>query len=70
MNKGVLLIHVHILLCIIAVVIVKGEAIGAAVAAVGAKKHVKGVRAAKEGGEGGMGVAMERVVVCRAARSP
>lgn len=64
MTKGVILIHVHVLLCVIAVVIVKGETIGAAVTAVGAKKHVKWVRAAKKGGEGGMGVSMESVVVC------
>lgn len=36
---------------------------------VGAKEHVERVRASKEGGEGGMGVSMEGVVVCGAARS-
>lgn len=64
MSEGVVLIHVHVLLCVIAVVIVEGEAVRAAVAAVGSKKHVEGVGAAEEGGEGGVGVSMESVVVC------
>lgn len=68
MSEGVILIHVHVLLRV--VVIVEGETIGAVVAAVGAKKHVEGIGAAKEGGEGGVGVSVEGVVVRCAARSP
>ena len=66
MSEGVILVHVHVLLRVVAVVIVVvvGEAVGATVAAVGAKEHVKGVGAPKEGGEGGVGVSMEGVVVC------
>lgn len=61
MSEGVILIHIHVLLRV--VVIVEGEPVGAVVAAVGAKKHVEGVGAAKEGGKGGMGVSVEGVVV-------
>ena len=64
MSKGVILIHFHVLLWVIAVVVVERETVGAAVAAVGAKKHVEGVGAAKEGGKGGMGVSVESVMVC------
>lgn len=64
MIEGVVLVHVHVLLAIVAVVVVEGETVGATVAAVGAEKHVEGVGAAKEGGEGGMGVSVEGVVVC------
>ena len=69
MSKGVILIHVHVLLCVVAVVIVEGKAVRAAVTAVGAKEHVERVGATKEGGESGMGISMEGVVVCRAAGS-
>lgn len=62
MSEGVILIYIHVLLCV--VVVVERETIGAAVAAVGAKKHVEGVGATKKGGESGVGVSMEGVVVC------
>lgn len=63
MSEGVILIHVHVLLCVVAVVIVEGKAIRAAMTAVGAKEHVEGVGATKERGKGGMGVSMEGVVI-------
>ena len=50
-------------------VVVERETVGAAMAAVGTKKHVKGVGASKEGGKGSVGVSMESVVVCCAAGS-
>lgn len=61
MSKRVILIHVHVLLRV--VVIVERKTIGAAVTAVGAKEHVEGVGATKEGGKGGVWVSMEGVVV-------
>lgn len=64
MSKGVILIHFCILLHAVTVVVMEGEPVGAAVAAVGAKKHVKGVGATEERGKGGVGVSVESVVVC------
>lgn len=65
MSEGVILIKILIYV----VVAVEREPIGAAVATVGTKKHVEGVGATKERGKGGMGVSVEGVVVCCAARS-
>lgn len=61
MSEGVVLLHLHVLVCVM--VVVEGEAVGAAVATVGPKEHVEGVGATKEGGEGGVGVSMKSVVV-------
>jgi len=66
-SEGVVLVHVHALLGF--VVVVEGETVGATVAAAGAEKHVERVGASEEGGESGMGVSMEGVVVRRAAGS-
>lgn len=67
-GEGVVLLHVHILLRVM--LAVEGEAVGAAVAAVGAEEHVEGVGAAKKGGERGVRVSMEGVVVRRVSWSP
>lgn len=69
MSKGVILIHFCVLLCAVAVVVVEGETVGAAVAAAGAEEHVERVGAPEERGKGGVRVAMESVVMRRAARS-
>lgn len=66
-SEGVVLVHVHALLGF--VVVVEGETVGATVAAAGAEKHVERVGASEEGGESGVGVSMEGVVVRRAAGS-
>lgn len=62
-SEGVVLIHFCILLHAVAVVVVEGKAIGAAVAAVGAEEHVKGVGAPEERSKGRVGVSVESVVV-------
>lgn len=62
MSEGIIIVNIHVLL--IVMIVVEGETVGAAVAAVGAKEHVKRVGASKEGSKSGVGVSMEGVMVC------